>query len=194
MSEPDRVSTERPRHELDVELVDENDIDTSALDAKSDDLLCFVLTDPPGPDSQFVDCTDAAGRGIGIGEWVQREGFWELRVPLDGTAALAEAQARIDQLAVENAALKAEAPRTRWLRADALEVGKIYLSFKAKHFARPSTHIVELDPTSKDHRVRVVGSANWSWLTSAAPDCWYLEITRPKEEPCHISDHSEASG
>jgi hypothetical protein len=45
--------------------------------------LDFVVTDGgrPGPESTFVELEDQDGRGVGIGEWVQRDnGLWALRI------------------------------------------------------------------------------------------------------------------
>lgn len=47
----------------------------------------FVFDGPPGPEGAvFVETEDDAGRGIGIGEWRQREdGYWALRITVDAS-------------------------------------------------------------------------------------------------------------
>jgi hypothetical protein len=40
-----------------------------------------VMTEPPGPTSQFVEVEDDEGRGLSVGEWRQRpDGMWSLRL------------------------------------------------------------------------------------------------------------------
>lgn len=51
----------------------------------SDDLpdhmkeIRFVVQQPPGPTSQFVEVEDERGRSVNVGEWRERQdGLWEL--------------------------------------------------------------------------------------------------------------------
>jgi len=39
----------------------------------------FVVQQPPGPTSQFVEVEDERGRSVNVGEWRERQdGLWEL--------------------------------------------------------------------------------------------------------------------
>lgn len=41
----------------------------------------FLFNNPPGPESDFVECENDQGHSIKAGEWYQRgDGFWVLRV------------------------------------------------------------------------------------------------------------------
>lgn len=41
----------------------------------------IVLSRPPGPDSDFIECEDDSGCGVGGGEWIRRaDGYWALRI------------------------------------------------------------------------------------------------------------------
>lgn len=67
--------------------------------------LHIVFDGPPSPDSgRFVEVEDASGRSVRIGAWRERaDGLWELVIP--AIAAIGN-----------DAALRADAERYRWLR------------------------------------------------------------------------------
>lgn len=47
--------------------------------------VCIVFDGPPGPESgRFVEAEDEYGRGIRVGEWVERPGgMWALELTAD---------------------------------------------------------------------------------------------------------------
>ncbi len=52
----------------------------------------IVFDGPPGPESgRFVECEDASGRSVSLGEWRQRrDGYWELVLTPDDFEASEE--------------------------------------------------------------------------------------------------------
>lgn len=45
--------------------------------------LRFIMSQPPGPDSQFIECEDEHGKSQAVGQWRERpDGTWELVVKM----------------------------------------------------------------------------------------------------------------
>lgn len=81
-----------------------------------------VLEQGPGPESEFVECEDANGRGIGCGEWTDTgDGFARLRIPYPicspdvvlALIAVARAAERVDGAWIHNKEIGAEIYRMR---------------------------------------------------------------------------------
>jgi hypothetical protein len=52
----------------------------------SEDYIDIILTRPPGPDSDFVEIEDSAGRSFRAGTWRKEpDGTWALRIRFRGS-------------------------------------------------------------------------------------------------------------
>ena len=54
-----------------------------------------IFDGAPGHESgRFVELENEHGAGIGLGEWVENDGYWELRIKVEDVVAMASAKAR----------------------------------------------------------------------------------------------------
>ena len=53
-------------------------------------VINIVMSEPPGPESHFVEVETDDGRSVAVGQWLDRgDGTWALRISADDITAVA---------------------------------------------------------------------------------------------------------